>query len=102
MIMYATRFFLKHRWGREKAALGFGLDQIRILVSMSTDSSHRVIMGKKLVATLAPLFVIGSSSFLQVARTIITSRMGLNLSHIRLRTAEFAALERLKKKQQGV
>ena len=30
----------------EKAALGFGPDRIRTLVSMATDSSHRVIMGK--------------------------------------------------------
>ena len=31
-------------WG--KAALGFGPDKIETLVSMATDSSHRVIMGK--------------------------------------------------------
>ena len=35
-------------WG--KAALGFGPDQIETLVSMATDSSHRVIMGKMLSA----------------------------------------------------
>ena len=29
-------------------ALGFGPDQIRTLVSMATDISHRVIMGKTL------------------------------------------------------
>ena len=32
-------------WG--KAALGFGADQIRTLISKATDSSHRVIMGKR-------------------------------------------------------
>ena len=32
--------------GSGLAALGFGPDQIRTLVSMATDSSHRVIMGK--------------------------------------------------------
>ena len=32
---------------RTEAALGFGADQIRTLVSMATDSSHRVIMGKR-------------------------------------------------------
>ena len=32
-------------FGRGLAALGFGLDRIRTLVSMATDSSHRVIMG---------------------------------------------------------
>ena len=41
-----TRFFLKHHWGEEKAALCFGPDQIGTLVSMATDSFHRVIMGK--------------------------------------------------------
>ena len=41
------KFYLKHHWGGEKAALGFGADQIRTLVSMATDSSHRVIMGKE-------------------------------------------------------
>ena len=34
--------------GGGKAALGFGPDRIGILVSMATDSSHRVIMGKML------------------------------------------------------
>ena len=42
-----TKFYLKHHWGRGKAALGFDADQIRTLVSMATDSSHRVIMGKR-------------------------------------------------------
>ena len=39
-------FHLKHHWGGGLAALGFRPDQIRTLVSMATDSSHRVIMGK--------------------------------------------------------
>ena len=41
-----TRFYLKHHWGGGKAALCFGPDGIGTLVSMVTDSSHRVIMGK--------------------------------------------------------
>ena len=41
------KFYLKHRWGGGKAALGFDADQIRTLVSMAMDSSHRVIMGKR-------------------------------------------------------
>ena len=36
--------------------------------------NHRVIMGKNVVITLAPSFLIGSSSYLQVTRTSITSR----------------------------
>ena len=43
-----TKFYLNHHWGGGKAALGFGPDRIRTLVSMATDSSHRVIMGKML------------------------------------------------------
>ena len=42
-----TKFYLKHHWGRGKAALGFDADQIRTLVSVAMDSSHRVIMGKR-------------------------------------------------------
>ena len=41
-------FYLNHHWGGGKAALGFGPDRIGTLVSMATDSSHRVIMGKML------------------------------------------------------
>ena len=40
------KFHLKYYWGGGLTALGFGLDRIRTLVSMATDSSHRVIMGK--------------------------------------------------------
>ena len=40
------KFHLKHHWGRGLAAFGFGPDWIRTLVSMATDISHRVIMGK--------------------------------------------------------
>ena len=43
-----TKFYLKHHWVGGKNALGFGPDRIRTLVSMATDSSHRVIMGKML------------------------------------------------------
>ena len=42
----ATKSYPKHHWGGGKAALGFWPDRIGTLVSMATDSSHRVIMGK--------------------------------------------------------
>ena len=90
----AIKFYLKHYWGRGKAALGFRPDQIRTLVSMETDSYYWVIMGNIL---LAPLVLIGSSSFSLVRRTTIKSRMNLKFDPIRPRTAELAALERLKK-----
>ena len=92
-----TKFYLKHHWGGGKAVIGFGPDRIGTLVSMANDSSHRVIMGKNLVSTLAPSFLIGSSSYLQVTRTTIISRTSSHFGQIRPRTAELAALERLKK-----
>ena len=51
-----------------------------------------------LVSTLAPSFLIGSSSFLQVTRTTIKAWMSSNLSRIPPLTSELAALERLKKR----
>ena len=49
------------------------------------------------VNTLAPLFLIGSSSYLQVTRTSITARTSSKFGQIGPRTAELAALERLEK-----
>ena len=40
------KFYQKHHWNGGKAALGFGPDRIQTLVSMATNSSHRVIMVK--------------------------------------------------------
>ena len=37
---------LEHHWGGRLFVLGFGTGRIRTLVSMATDSSHIVIMGK--------------------------------------------------------
>ena len=76
-------------------ALGFGPGRIGTLVSMARNSSHRVIMGKNVVSTLAPSFLIGYSSYLQVTRTSITSRTSSKFGQIGPRTAELAALERL-------
>ena len=58
--------------------------------------NHRVIMGN-VVSTLATSFLIGSSSYLQVTRTFITSRTSSKFGQIILRTADLAALERMKK-----
>ena len=49
------------------------------------------------VNTLAPLFLIGSSSFLQVRRTTIKSWTSSKFGQIGPWTAELAALERLGK-----
>ena len=46
--MLIVLFHQKHHWGGGLTPIGFGPDRIRTLVSMATDSSHRVIMGKTL------------------------------------------------------
>ena len=40
------KFHLEHHWGGGLTALGFEQDPIRTLVSMATDSFHRVTIGK--------------------------------------------------------
>ena len=57
---------------------------------------ERLKISYNLVSSLAPSFLIRSSSYSQVTRTSIISRTSLNFSQIRPRTAELAALERLK------
>ena len=54
------------------------------------------------MSTLAPSFLIGSSSYLQVTRTSITSRMSLIFGQIGPRTAELATLQRLEKSPIGL
>ena len=49
------------------------------------------------VTTLAPSFLIGFSSYLQLTRTFITSQTSSKFGQIGQRTAELAALERLEK-----
>ena len=49
------------------------------------------------VTTLAPSFLIGSSSFLKATSKPIISRMGSKFSRIRLGSYELPALELLEK-----
>ena len=77
------------------------LDEFQFRLDTTTDSRVICPWSEKsmynVVNTLAPLFLIGSSLFLQVRRTTIISRTSSNFSQIRPRTAELAALERLKR-----
>ena len=93
----ATKYYLTHHWW-EETALVSGPDRNGTLVSIATDSSHRVYNGENLVSTLAPLFLIGSSSFFQVKednKSIIPQK-SFNFGLIQPRTAVLAALECLK------
>ena len=56
--LIAIKFYVTHNWGGGKAAYGFGTDRIKTLVSMATNSSPKVKMGK----TVLPLF-LGCFSF---------------------------------------
>ena len=49
------------------------------------------------MATLAPAFLIGSSSFFKITRTTIKSGQKSNIGQIGPRAAELAALERIDK-----
>ena len=52
----ATKFYLKHHLVGGEAALGFGPDRIRTLVSNATESSHRVIMEKRCLHFFSAVF----------------------------------------------
>ena len=78
------------------------LDALKFRPDTTTDS--RVIcpcasekLTYNVMNTLAPLFLIGSSSYLQVMRTSITSRTSSKFGQIGPRTAQLAVLERLEK-----
>ena len=78
------------------------LDEIKFWPDTTTNS--RVIcpcVSEKLmynvVNTLAPTFLIESSSFFQVTRTTLKSGQSSNYRQIRPRAAELAALDRIKK-----
>ena len=83
--------------GERLHALGFGADQIRTLVSIATDSSHRAIMGKTVSSRFSQLFLIGPFSYFQVAMAHIRAWMGSKFGWIRPQTTELAVLEGLKK-----
>ena len=93
----ATKFYLKHHLGGGLAALGFGPDRIRTLVSMATESSHRVIMVKTVSPFFLGCFFIRSFSYLQVTKTCMRARKSSIFSLIGPPTEELAALESKKK-----
>ena len=74
------------------------LDEFKFRPDTTTDS--RVICpctSEKLMFNVVNTQAIGSSSYWQVTRTSITSRTSSKFGQIGPRTAELAALERLKK-----
>ena len=58
----SQRLVAEHHWVRGKAALGYGPDRIRTLVSMATESSHKGYNGENCVSTFSRLFFIRSGT----------------------------------------
>ena len=84
--LIAIKFYLKHHWGRGKAAWVFGADQFRTQASMATDSFQRVIMGKIGVITFDRILFILAGNY----------DMNENLNEFEIQpdsTTELAALE---------
>ena len=73
------------------------LDGIRISAGFHHCSWASEKSTYKLYRILVPSFLNGSSSFVQVTRTAIKARLGLNFDQIGHLTAELAAFERLEK-----
>ena len=71
--------------------------EIRPDATTGFHGNHKSYNRENVVSTLAPSFLIRSSSYLQVTRTSITSRTSSKFGQIGPRTAELAALERMKK-----
>ena len=69
--------------------------RFQCVFNANSTRTNRWAVVYNVMITLAPLFVIGSSSFLKVTRTTIKSRMGSKLDKIRPRTAELVIPERL-------
>ena len=78
------------------AALRFGSDRIGTLVSIATDNSHWVIMGKSFYHSSS--FIFDRFFFIRAGNwTTITSWMGSKFDRIRPVTDELDALGRLEK-----
>ena len=88
--------YLNHHWVGGKAAIGLGPAWIRTLVSMATNSFHRVIMAKTVLPLFSTVF-IRSFKYTQVTRTCIKARRSSKVGHIQPPTAELVALDRQEK-----
>ena len=67
-----VKFYQNHHWDGGNAALGVWPERIRTLVSMATDSSHRVIMEKMVL----PFFFADSHP----TRLILVGNNGMHWS----------------------
>ena len=85
------KFHLKHHWGWEKAALGFGADQIRTLVSITPVGEERANLSEQALSFTCNHVVSVRRGFL----LLLVLGMGCVIGTPC--TTELASLERLKK-----
>ena len=100
--------YLRNQWANRndiltEPSLGWGKGCIRFWARSDRNSGVHGngklplgYNGENVVTTLAPSFLIGSSSYLQLTRTSITSRTSSKFGQIGPRTTELSALARLK------
>ena len=93
------KFYLKHHWGGGKASVGFDLDLIRTLVSITTVSSHSVTVGKT-ASYNSRMFLIGTFLILAGIDDMHESLDEFEIGRIRPWTTELAALQCMKKTKQ--
>ena len=93
--LISIKFYLKHHWGRGKAAWVFAADQLRTQASLATDSFHRVIMEKN------QRHQVFSNAFYRILFILAGNYdMNENLDDFEIwpnSTTELAALECMKK-----
>ena len=78
--LITMKLYQKYHWDGGNAALGFGADRIKTLVSMATDSSHRGIMEKTVLPLFLSCFFIRSFLYLRVMMTCIGARWSSKFS----------------------
>ena len=60
------KFYLKQHWGSGKAALGFGADRYRTLVSLTIGSSHGENAVSTFLGIFYPFFILANSEHMHV------------------------------------
>ena len=93
------KFYLKHHWGGEKASVGFDLDLIKTLVSMTTVSSHSVTVGNT-ASSNSRMFLIETFLIHAGIDDMHESLDEFEIGRIQPWTTELAALQRMKKTKQ--
>ena len=97
LFLQVTRTTIKSRMGLKFGKIRRRTSELAAFEYL--EKSPLTYNGRNVVITIEPSFLNGSSSFLQVTRTIIKAWTSLNFGNIPSPTTELAALEHLKNKR---